>query len=158
IVLAHAGRALEVAYKSAQDLVTSADRASEAFVVDALRRQFPDHAVLAEEGSGRGGAARYRWLVDPLDGTTNFAHGYPFYAGSIALEQAEPGREDAPGSRGPIIAAAVFDPVRGECWTAAKGGGATLDGRPIRVSGVRDLGRALAATGFPYDLRQRPEE
>jgi len=154
----HAGRAFEVDYKSSQDLVTSADRASEAYLVEAIRRRYPDHAVLAEEGSGREAAGRYRWLVDPLDGTTNFAHGYPFYCVSMALEQAEPGREGATGRRGPIVAACVYDAVRDECWTAARGEGAKLDGRPIRVSQVRTLERALAATGFPYDFRERPEE
>jgi myo-inositol-1(or 4)-monophosphatase len=154
----YAGRAIEVDYKGVQDLVTSADRASEAYLVEAIRRRYPDHAVLAEEGTGREAPAGYRWLVDPLDGTTNFAHRYPFYAVSLALERAEPGREGAPGRRGPIVAAAVYDPVRDECWTAARGEGAKLDGRPIHVSDVRTLERALAATGFPYDFKERPAE
>jgi len=158
ILQEHAGRALEVENKGDQDLVTSADRASEAYLVDAIRRRYPNHAVLAEEGTGREVPAPYRWLVDPLDGTTNFAHRYPFYAVSIALERAEPGHEGAAGRRGPIVAACVYDPVRDECWTAARGEGARLNGQTIRVSDVPTLDRALAATGFPYDFKQRPED
>src|SRR5262245_50716469 len=100
VLLEHAGRTLEVDYKGAQDLVTSADRASEAYLVAEIERRFPGHAVLAEEGSGSERASRYRWLIDPLDGTTNFAHGYPFYAVSVAVEEAVPGRESAGGAHG----------------------------------------------------------
>jgi myo-inositol-1(or 4)-monophosphatase len=158
VLLGYAERSFEIDYKGVQDLVTTADRASEAFLVAELERRFPDHAIVAEEGSGRDRAARYRWLVDPLDGTTNFAHRYPFYCVSVALEEASPGREGERGRRGEIVAGAVYDPVRQECFTAARGEGATLNGKPIRVSRVADLQRGLLATGFPYDFRQRPRE
>jgi myo-inositol-1(or 4)-monophosphatase len=158
ILMRHFGGPLEVSYKGEVDLVTRADRESEAFLVDCISRKFPDHAVLAEEGGGSSSTGRYRWIIDPLDGTTNFAHDYPFFAVSVALEEAEPGKEDASGRRGPVVAAAVFDPVRGECWTAARGHGAHLNGHPIRVSRVDRMERALVATGFPYDVRERPEE
>jgi myo-inositol-1(or 4)-monophosphatase len=158
ILLDYAGRSFDVDYKSVQDLVTTADRASEKYLVTEIARRFPDHAVLAEEGSGSARAARYRWLVDPLDGTTNFAHGYPFYAVSVALEEALPGREAAAAMRGPIVAGAVYDPQRQECFSAARGAGATLNGAPIRVSAVTQLERGLLATGFPYDFRARPQE
>jgi myo-inositol-1(or 4)-monophosphatase len=158
ILLGHAERSFEIDFKGVQDLVTSADRASEAYLVAEIERRFPDHAVMAEEGSGRDRAARYRWLVDPLDGTTNFAHRYPFYCVSVALEEAVPGREGARGSRGEIVAGAVYDPVRQECFTAARGEGATLNGKPIRVSRTAELLRGLLATGFPYDFRERPRE
>jgi myo-inositol-1(or 4)-monophosphatase len=158
VLLDYAGRSFEIDYKSAQDLVTTADRASEAFLVAEIERRFPDHAIVAEEGSGRDRPARYRWLVDPLDGTTNFAHRYPFYCVSVALEEAANGREAEPGARGEIVAGAVYDPQRQECFSAARGEGATLNGRPIGVSGVGELGRGLLATGFPYDFREHPRE
>lgn len=158
ILMRYFGGSFEISYKGAQDLVTPADRESEAFLASEIARRFPDHALLAEEGGGRGPAARYRWLVDPLDGTTNFAHGYPFFTVSLALEEALPGREAQPGRRGPVVAAAVYDPTRDECFTAAAGGGARLNGRPIRVSAAETLERSLAVTGFPYDLRRDPEE
>ena len=158
VLMRHFGGALEIGYKGVQDLVTPADRESEAYLVGELRRRCPEHAVLAEEGGGSARPARYRWLVDPLDGTTNFAHGYPFFTVSIGLEEALPGREAEPGRRGPMVAAAVYDPTRDECFTAAAGAGARLNGRPIRVSAVATLERSLAVTGFPYDLRERPEE
>jgi myo-inositol-1(or 4)-monophosphatase len=158
ILMRYYGGPLEVTFKGDVDLVTQADRESEAYLTDRIARLYPDHAVLAEEGSGSSRAARHRWLVDPLDGTTNFAHDYPFFAVSIALEESEPGLEAAPGRRGPIVAAAVYDPTRDECWAAARGCGAQLNGRQIHVSAVDQLERALVATGFPYDVRQRPAE
>ena len=173
VLLDHAGRALQVDFKGAQDLVTSADRASERYLVGEIERRFPGHSVLAEEGSGRERPSRYRWLIDPLDGTTNFAHGYPFYSVSVAIEEAtelsrssvtssgsatSPSSVTSSGSRGDILAGAVFDPVRAECFSAAKGEGATLNGQSIHVSQVTQMQRALLATGFPYDFRERPRE
>jgi myo-inositol-1(or 4)-monophosphatase len=158
ILLSHFGRPVAVEYKGAVDLVTTADRESEAFLTGELAARFPDHAVLAEEGGGGTRAAARRWLVDPLDGTTNFAHGYPFFAVSLALEEALPGREREPGQRGPIVLGVVYDPTRDELWSAARGRGAALGGRPIRVSTVEPLARALVATGFPYDVHERPAE
>lgn len=110
--------------------------------MSALREAFPDHTIIAEEGGGveRGGG--FTWLVDPLDGTTNFAHGFPVFAVSMAVQ-------DADG----LAAGVVYDPLRDECFTAARGLGAALNGSPIHVSTCPDLDHALLATGFPYDRR-----
>lgn len=134
-------------YKSAIDLVTSVDRESERAIVAILRRNFPNHAILAEEETKI--AARqsdYRWIVDPLDGTTNFAHGYPQFAVSIALEQ-----------NGEVIVGLVYDPLRRECFRAARGHGATLNDQPIHTSSVSDIDKALLATGFPADHREHAD-
>jgi myo-inositol-1(or 4)-monophosphatase len=129
------------------DLVTEFDRRSEALLLGEIARRFPGHAVLAEEsGAHPVAGAPARWLIDPLDGTTNFAHNYPFFAVSIAAEVA-----------GDLVAGAVYDPVRDEMFAAARGAGATLDGRPIRVSPVARIEDALLVTGFPYDVREHPE-
>lgn len=138
------GRDRTIDYKGAIDLVTSVDRESERIIVDMLRRQFPSHAILAEEQTQISGSGEYRWLIDPLDGTTNFVHGYPQISVSIALEW-----------RGQVILGLVYDPLRKECFRAAKNCGATLNGEPIRVSTVRELDKALLATGFPYDRREQ---
>jgi myo-inositol-1(or 4)-monophosphatase len=127
------------------DLVTEFDRRSEVHVLREIAARFPDHAVLAEE-SGAHPGSRVRWLVDPLDGTTNYAHNYPFFCVSIAAE--------ADGAR---LAGAVYDPVRDEMFAAARGDGATLNGVPVRVSGVERVEDALIVTGFPYDVREHPE-
>src|ERR1700743_2929623 len=103
--------------KGAFDLVTIADRASEKLVVDRLKALYPDHGILAEEGGGHESASEYRWYVDPLDGTTNFAHGYPVYNVTLALEKA-----------GELVAGVIFDPTRGELFSCEKGGGAFLNG------------------------------
>jgi myo-inositol-1(or 4)-monophosphatase len=128
------------------DLVTEHDRRAEAVLLEGIRRRFPDHAVLAEESGLHASTSAVRWLLDPLDGTTNFAHNYPFFSVSVAAER-----------DGRLVAGAVFDPVRPELFAAAEGRGATLDGAPIRVSRVARLEDALLVTGFPYDLRERPE-
>ena len=133
--------------KGAIDLVTEFDRRSEALLLERVAERFPGHAVLAEEsGMHEARAARTRWLIDPLDGTTNFAHNYPFFAVSIAAEV-----------EGALAAGAIFDPVRDELFAAAAGGGATLNGRPIAVSDVARVEDALLVTGFPYDVREHPE-
>jgi myo-inositol-1(or 4)-monophosphatase len=126
------------------DLVTEADTASEKFIVDALREAFPDHHIVGEEGGGYGPApdqTPYHWYVDPLDGTTNFAHRFPVFAVTLALSD--------PDLR-PILGV-VYDPTRDESFKAIRGQGATLNGRPLHVSGVRDLSEALVVTGFPYN-------
>jgi len=129
------------------DLVTEYDRRSEALVLQRLRERFPDHEVLAEEsGLHAVTAAPVRWLIDPLDGTTNFAHNYPFFAVSIAAEVA-----------GELVAGAVYDPVRDEMFAAARDAGATLNDVPIRVSPIGRVEDALLVTGFPYDVREHPE-
>jgi len=137
----------EIDYKGAIDLVTSVDRESERRIVDILQRNFPDHSILAEEETNLVGAKRnYRWIIDPLDGTTNFAHGYPQFCISIALEY-----------DGKIVLGLVYDPMRRECFRAFKGQGATLNGSAIRISDVKELDKTLLATGFPYDRREKAD-
>jgi myo-inositol-1(or 4)-monophosphatase len=147
ILLGFVGGALDVRNKGEVDLVTQADRASEDRIVQIIRETFPEHAILAEEGGGAssGAAGEFLWVIDPLDGTTNFAHGLPIWSVSIGVLR-----------RGAPVAGVVLDPTRGECFRAARGAGAELDGRPIRVSGVGALDRALLVTGFPYDIRTSP--
>ena len=136
-----------VDYKGPIDLVTSVDRSAQRSIVEVLQREFPEHSILAEEDTERTGAAsEYRWIIDPLDGTTNFAHGYPHVSVSIALEFSEQ-----------IILGLVYDPLRRECFGGVKGQGATLNGAPIRVSAVNELDKALLATGFPYDRRENAD-
>jgi len=125
------------------DLVTEADRASERLVVERLRSHFPSHSIVAEEGGGHEGKSGYRWYVDPLDGTTNFAHGYPCFCVSIALAQ-----------RDTLLAAVVFNPVHNELFAAARGEGATLNGKKISVSKVATLSTSLLCTGFPTRNRK----
>ena len=124
------------------DLVTEADRASERLVVERLRSHFPSHTIVAEEGGGHESASEYRWFVDPLDGTTNFAHGFPMFNVTLGLERA-----------GEVIAGVIYDPVRQEMFTAERGGGAYLNHRRIRVSAARQLADSLASTGFPSRKR-----
>jgi myo-inositol-1(or 4)-monophosphatase len=129
---------LTVQSKSPNDFVTEVDRAAEAAIIEVLRDAYPQHAILAEE-SGRSGESEYCWIIDPLDGTTNFIHGFPQYAISIALA-----RNDV------LEQAVVFDPVRNELFTATKGGGAFLNDRRIRVSRRIKLMDSLIGTGFPF--------
>jgi myo-inositol-1(or 4)-monophosphatase len=124
------------------DLVTEADRASEKLIVARLTEQWPQHAIVAEEGGGHESASEYRWYVDPLDGTTNFAHGYPIFNVTLALEKA-----------GELIAGVVYDPIRDELFTSEKGAGAFLNGRRIHVSRASKLNDSLFTTGFPSRRR-----
>lgn len=141
-------RPKQIDYKGAIDLVTSIDRESECLIVSLLRRQFPEHSVLAEEETaGCGAPTSPRWIVDPLDGTTNFAHGYPHFCISIALE-----------FQGSVILGLVYDPLRRECFSALKERGATLNHEPIAVSAVTELDKSLLATGFPYDAREHADD
>jgi myo-inositol-1(or 4)-monophosphatase len=136
-------RGVEVERKGDVDLVTQADRASEELIVQEITRRFPDHDVLAEErGGGSKGSDRPLWIVDPLDGTTNFAHGVPLWSVSVAVQAA-----------GETLVGVVHDPNRGECFTATRGGGAFLDGQRLSVSVASSLPDALLVTGFPYDIR-----
>ena len=124
------------------DLVTEADRASEKLVVERLCSYFPSHGIVAEEGSGRPGSSEYRWYVDPLDGTTNFAHTFPMFNVTLALERAAE-----------VIAGVIYDPLRQEMFTAEQGGGAYLNNRRIRVTRAERLTDALGSTGFPSRKR-----
>lgn len=126
------------------DLVTAADKASEKFVVAELKRLYPDHAVLAEEGGGQETGSEYRWYVDPLDGTTNFAHSFPSYNVTLGLEK-----------NGEMIAGVVFNPFSNEMFTAERGGGAYLNGRRIQVSKATRVNDSLVATGFPSRQRHQ---
>lgn len=129
-----------VGYKGEVDLVTDYDRRSEQLIVAAIQRRFPGHSVLAEEGTEGGSDPHHRWIIDPLDGTTNFAHGYPVCCVSIAYER-----------DGELAVGAVYDPFRDELFTATKGQGATVNGTPLRVSITPDLAHSLLVTGFPYN-------
>jgi myo-inositol-1(or 4)-monophosphatase len=124
--------------KGEHDLVTEADRASEQLIVEHLKSHFPSHGILAEEGGGHTSPSEYVWYVDPLDGTTNFAHGFPIYNVTLALERS-----------GQMIAGVVYDPTRDEMFTAELGGGAFLNNRRIHVSKTARVNDALVATGFP---------
>lgn len=124
------------------DLVTEADRSSEKLVVEKLRSYFPSHTIVAEEGGGIGGSSEYRWYVDPLDGTTNFAHTFPMFNVTLGLERA-----------GEVICGVIYDPVRQEMFTAERGGGAYLNNRRIRVTRASRLGEGLGSTGFPSRKR-----
>jgi myo-inositol-1(or 4)-monophosphatase len=129
---------MEIAYKRRSDLVTEADRRSEALIVDRLRRYFPQHTIVGEEGGGQQTDSDYCWYVDPLDGTTNFAHGFPVFCVTLALAY-----------RGEVVAGVVYDPTRDELFTAEKGSGAYLNNERLRVSATPDLAQSLLATGFP---------
>jgi len=139
---------LKIEYKGDADLVTAADRAAEAMIRDRIRAQWPGHDVLGEEQGLSDQGSEYRWYVDPLDGTTNFAHGYPVFCVSIGLEQRSSGK----GSR---IAAVVYDPTRDELFTAEQGRGARLNGETIHVSKTATLKESLLATGFPSHKRHK---
>lgn len=136
-------RGILVEYKGKYDLVTEADRQSEALIVTMIHEEFPDHDILAEENDYQARGSDYRWIIDPLDGTTNYAHGYPWFAVSIALEV-----------RGRLQLGAVFNPYVGEFFFAEQGAGAFLNDRRLRVSSIDSMERSLLATGFAYDHKK----
>lgn len=141
---------LSITMKGPTDLVTEADRQSEALIVKALLATFPDHHIVGEEGGGMGApveTAAYRWYIDPVDGTTNYAHGYGHWAVSLGLA----------GADGWPVMGVVYDPSRDELFHAVKGGGAFVNDQPLRVSAVADLGGALIGSGFPYDVWTNPD-
>jgi len=135
---------VSIEYKGEVDLVTKADRASEKMIVERIRKQWPEHDLIGEEGSRRETGSDFRWYVDPLDGTTNFAHRYPVFCVSMALEY-----------KGERIAGVVFDPTRDEMFAAEKGSGAQLNGQPTHVSSTPRLKESLVATGFPSHKRHK---
>jgi myo-inositol-1(or 4)-monophosphatase len=135
-----------IRYKGEVDLVTEVDEQAEQVIRKILLGAFPAHGMLAEEGGALVGAEDTRWIVDPLDGTTNYAHGLPIFCVSIALERA-----------GEVVLGVVHDPMREEAYVAERGQGATLNGEPTRVSDTEELIQALIATGFPFDRAQMPE-
>ena len=138
ILLEEFARPVRISYKGDVDIVTQADERSERAIVAKLRKHFPKHAIVAEEGGGTESESSFRWHVDPLDGTTNFAHGYPCFAVSIGLEEA-----------GELLAGVIYQPVSGELFTAAKGEGAYLNQKKIQVSPIETLATSLLVTGFP---------
>ena len=146
IQLASLGRVERIEFKGRVDLVTEVEKRSVAAIVGLLAGRFPDHRIVAEEGTGEAaGASPYRWLIDPLDGTTNYAHAFPYFGVSLALQRA-----------GELILGVVYDPVKDELFRAERGGGAFLNDRPLAVSATTEILRSLLATGFPYDMTKRP--
>ncbi len=133
-----------IEYKGDVDLVTVADRASEKLIVERVRATWPDHDIVGEEGTRDDRGSDFRWYIDPLDGTTNFAHGYPVFCVSMGLEH-----------RGEMLAGILYDPTRDELFAAEKGKGAYLNGAPIRVSATKRLYESLLATGFPSHKRHK---
>lgn len=136
------GKSIEISYKGTVDLVTNFDTQAQRMIFDHLSSCFPDHDYLAEEGLSQNKGAEFRWIIDPLDGTTNYAHHFPVFTVSIALER-----------EGEVVLGLIYDPMREEMFSAVKGKGSFLNGEGIRVSAVDDLNRSLLATGFPYDIR-----
>ncbi|MCS7079925.1 MAG: inositol monophosphatase [Chloracidobacterium sp.] len=141
------GAPLDVRRKGRIDLVTEVDVLAENLIRSRIQRRFPDHAILAEESGLVERASAFRWIIDPLDGTTNYSHGYPFFSVAIALEQA-----------GETVVGVVYDPLRDELFAAARGQGTTCNGHPVRVSAVPTLEQALLVTGFPYNVRSSPRK
>lgn len=135
---------VEYTYKGEVDLVTAADKAAEAYIVERIKARYPDHGVMGEEGARANEGSDHLWYIDPLDGTTNFAHGYPVFCVSIALEH-----------KGKRIAGVIYDPTRDELFSAEAGQGAWLNDKPIRVSKTLTLAESLVATGFPSNKRHK---
>ena len=146
-------RGVAAEYKGDVDIVTEADRASEALIVSRLKDALPDHGVYGEEGTRSGLESEFRWYVDPLDGTTNFAHGFPAFCVVLGCERRAAGL--AAEMDGEMVAGVIYDPLRDEMFSASRGGGAWLNGRAMRVSKVEMLQEALIATGFPSHKRHR---
>jgi myo-inositol-1(or 4)-monophosphatase len=142
---------VETEYKGDVDLVTVADRTVEKLIRTRLGETFPDHGIFGEEGTRERLESEFRWYVDPLDGTTNFAHGFPHFCVSMGLEQ-RPAHLN-PEEDGTLVAAVVYDPMRDELFTAERGKGASVNGRAIKVSATPELAEALLATGFPSRKR-----
>ena len=149
ILLEKFGRKIQISKKGEIDLVTEADLASEKFIIERIKSHYPKHSILAEESGealSSDGANSWKWIIDPLDGTTNFAHGYPCWCVTLALEY-----------EGEIVVGVTFDPTRNELFAAEKGKGATLNNKPIRVSDTEKLSESLIITGFPYDFKLRED-
>ncbi|HEV7700453.1 MAG TPA: inositol monophosphatase family protein [Pyrinomonadaceae bacterium] len=148
LLLEKYGRKIYVTKKGDINLVTEADLASEALIIERINSYYPKHGVLAEESGAAvlNGSSEWKWIIDPLDGTTNFAHGYPCFCVTLALEH-----------EGEIVIGVTFDPTRDELFAAERGRGATLNNKPIRVSQTEELSEALIVTGFPYDFKRRED-
>lgn len=148
ILMHHLGDLRHIETKDNQplNLVTEADKNAERCIVDVLLGTFPDHSILGEEGGAHEGAAPYKWIIDPLDGTTNYTHAFPIFSISIALEH-----------DGQLEVGVVYDPVRDEMFSAQRGKGAFLNGKPIHVSEASNIETAMLVTGFPYNIRENPD-
>ncbi|MDJ0835958.1 MAG: inositol monophosphatase family protein [Acidobacteriota bacterium] len=144
VLAEHFGKGVHIDKKGELDLVTVADKEAERLIVDAVTTYFPSDAVIAEEGGRREGNSGWQWIIDPLDGTTNFAHNFPHFSVSMALAR-----------DGEVVAGVVYDPIKEEFFTAHKGEGATLNRQPLSVGNCSRIGDALAVTGFSYDRRKR---
>ena len=140
------GNVRHIQQKGAIDLVTEFDVRSEEIIISSIQKEFPDHAILAEESGHNATISEYQWVIDPLDGTTNFAHGVPIFSVTMSLMK----------NNSPVLGV-VYDPLRDEMFSAEAGLGASLNDQPIRVSSQADLGQAVISTGFPYDLRTNPQ-
>ncbi len=134
---------IKIEVKAQNDFVTQVDRKAEEVILDALLKAYPEHGILAEESGTQNESSEYQWIIDPLDGTTNFLHGFPQYAVSIGLQH-----------KGRMEVAVVFDPIKNELFTAARGDGAQLNGRRLRVTQNKGLRGALLGTGFPFKQPQ----
>lgn len=146
ILLAGLGQNIQIDHKSEIDLVTEMDRRSEAFLLSAIRARYPDDRIVAEESGVIQGSNGHVWHIDPLDGTVNYAHGIPFFSVSLGYVEADR-----------VVLGVVYDPVREELYSAERGQGAFLNGKPLKVSSADRLIQSLLVTGFPYDIRQNPE-
>jgi myo-inositol-1(or 4)-monophosphatase len=137
---------LTIDYKGPIDLVTDVDRRSENFILREIKTAYPGHRIIAEESGGQAGDEPFVWIIDPLDGTVNYAHGIPIFSVSIAYQE-----------HGELALGVVYDPMRDECFSAERGRGAWMNGQPIRPSKTADLEHSLLVTGFPYDIRTNPQ-
>jgi len=148
ILLEKFGRKINISKKGDINLVTEADFASEKHIIEKIHTYYPKHSILAEESGDAVviGDSKWKWIIDPLDGTTNYAHGYPCFCVTLALEH-----------DGEIVVGVTFDPTRNEMFASEKGSGATLNNKTLRVSETRELKDALLVTGFPYDARERED-
>ncbi len=149
LLLEKFGRITAITKKGDINLVTEADLASEALIIERIKSHHPKHSILAEESGEAvvvGGDSAWKWIIDPLDGTTNYAHGYPCFCVTLALEH-----------DGEVVIGVTYDPTRDELFAAEKGQGASLNGRRIKVSETENLGDSLIVTGFPYDFKQRAD-
>ncbi|MBI4591225.1 MAG: inositol monophosphatase [Candidatus Rokubacteria bacterium] len=144
LLRAEAGKGRQISFKgSPTNLVTEMDARAETLIIDAIRAEFPEHAILSEERGAVGGPSPHRWIVDPLDGTTNYAHGIPIFGVSVALE-----------TDGQTRLGVVYDPNLDECFVAERGKGASLNGQRLSVSATTTLNESLLATGLPYNVRE----
>jgi myo-inositol-1(or 4)-monophosphatase len=142
ILLKYLGKIKSIDYKGEINLVTEADQRSEEVILSIIKDSYPNHRILAEETGESGNSSSFKWIIDPLDGTTNYAHGYPCFCVSLAIEYEEE-----------VIYGAVYDPVKDELFTAEKGKGAFINGKAIKTSSTKQLDQSLLCTGFPYDVR-----